>query len=106
MNHDLKQLEEAGYLVRVNTPFHWEVKKPGKHNKKIVSVWPTAHKILTKYDPGPAPRYEGSMLAAVNKCFAKVDYPPLYTPGQEEAMGFVWELRERGLDVIKELMSV
>lgn len=104
MKNDKKKLESAGYYVKVFTPYHWEVSRDG--GTKIISVWPTAQKILVKFQPGPAPRYKGSLLDAVDELyFGHPEYPPTYTPAQIEMMGFFWEYRERGLDVIRELID-
>ncbi len=102
-NFEVEQLKRAGYEVKVFSMFHWEVHKNGV--TKVVSIWPTARKILVKYERGPAPRFQGSIVAAVDRLFQKYKPPPIYTPEQLELMHFIWEYRERPLEVIKELID-
>lgn len=64
MHPDQRVLNEAGYITKRFTMFHFQVKKPG--GKDIVNVWPTACKILMKYTPGPA-RYYSDIVAEVKK---------------------------------------
>lgn len=71
MHPDQDTLNRHGYITKRFTEYHFEVQK--KDSKIIVSVWPTARKILKKYSPGPAPRYR-DIVEAVEDIF-KTDEP-------------------------------
>lgn len=64
MHPDQRVLNEAGYITKRFSPFHFQVKKPG--GKDIVNVWPTAGKLLTKFQPGPA-KYYSDIVVSVGK---------------------------------------
>lgn len=61
MHSHQRILDEAGYVTKAFSPFHFQVKKKGE--KDIVNVWPTAQKVLKKFSPGPAPYYSDILKA-------------------------------------------
>lgn len=64
MHPDQVKLNNAGYITKRFTPFHFQVKKKG--GADIINVWPTAGKLLKKFQPGPAPYYM-DIVAEVKK---------------------------------------
>lgn len=70
MHPDQQKLNDAGYITKRFTQYHFKVKKRG--GKVKVNVWPTARKILKEFTPGPAPHYT-DVVAAVKKIFDEHD---------------------------------
>lgn len=68
MHPDEQKLRNAGYITKRFTPFHFQVKKKG--GADIVNVWPTAGKLLKKFQPGPAAHYM-DVVSAVEKLLSR-----------------------------------
>lgn len=76
-SNDLSDLINAGYEVTEIEDWHWEVTHPFDP-KKVINVWPTARKYLTKFHSGPAFEYDdfGGIVSAIASCYEKVKLRP------------------------------
>jgi hypothetical protein len=94
---DRDKIINAGYSLKIHTPFHWQVTKSG--DQKLIDIWPTAQKILTHYEPGPAYKYT-DILQALDERFNPVFEKIVVSESQQQAIDEVQAFREGGIDYL------